>query len=293
MPELIQLSNGRCSASIRPLGAQIVSMTAPDGREIIWQGDPAVWADHTPILFPVIGNCKDAGVLIDGVRYPMTKHGFARKALFTVAKMGDDSVVLELRESEETLRQYPFAFTLQVAYALTENGFTCRFTVENRSDREMPFCVGGHPAFVVPMVPGAAFEEYQVVFPEDEQVTNLLCPGGNLISGSEELTFPGGVLALSHDIFDAKDTLLLPELRSRSVKLVHRESDHGLRFAWQNMEALAIWSRPVNHGDYLCLEPWHGLPGFVDESGEFAQKRYATVLQPGDCYRCAFTMELI
>lgn len=293
MSDTIQLKYGSCTASIRPLGAQIVSFTAPNGREVIWQGDPAIWADHSPILFPIIGNAKDGQVIIDGTAYPISKHGFARKAAFKPIAAGEHYVTLELTESPETLAQYPFAFSLQVTYELTERGFRCQFAVENRSDKPMPFCVGGHPAFVVPMEPSSAFEDYKVIFPEDEMVTNLLCPGGYLINGSEQLTFPGGVLSLSHAIFDEKDTLLLPELKSSSVNLIHKESGHGLHFSWEGMEALAIWSRPHNHGDYICLEPWHGLPGTVDESGVFAEKRYTTVLQPSERYTCRFEAELI
>lgn len=289
----ISLRAGRAKAEIRPLGAQIVSYTAPDGREVIWQGDPAIWADHTPILFPVIGNVKDGTVIIDGKAYPMTKHGFARRAMFTPVASGENFVTLRLTESAETLAQYPFEFALEITYELTENGFRCGFHVENRSEKAMPFCVGGHPAFVVPMAEGAAFEDYQVVFPKDEQVTNLLCPGGQLITGSEPMVFPKGVLNLDHAIFDEKDTLLLPDLASTSVSLVHKVSGRGLRLSWEGMEALAIWSRPVNHGNYLCLEPWHGLPGFADESGVFAEKRYATVLEPGGSYRCHYEAELI
>ena len=293
MSDIIRITNGVFTASIRPMGAQIVSLTGPDGREIIWQGDPAIWADHTPILFPIIGNAKDGQVIIDGKAYPMTKHGFARKALFRPAVVGENYVTLELTESDETLAQYPFEFTLEITYELTDRGFRCFFTVENNSDRPMPFCVGGHPAFIVPMEEGAAFEDYQVIFPVDETVTNLLCPGGQLINGSETLTFPHGVLALDHGIFDEKDTLLLPDLASSSVDLVHKATGHGLRLSWEGMEALAIWSRPHNHGNYLCLEPWHGLPGMVDESGVFAEKRYATVLEPEEGYTCHFEAELI
>ena len=289
----IQLQYGKTTAVVRENGAQITSFRSEDGREVIWQADPAVWADHTPILFPVIGNCKDGSVIIDGQTYPMAKHGFARKAMFRAASVGEHCATLELTETSATLAIYPFDFRLAVTYELTGRGFVCRFTVENRSDRPMPFCVGGHPAFVVPMEDGAAFEDYRVVFPEDETVTNLLCPGGQLINGSETLHFEGGVLALSHAIFDEKDTLLLPGLKSRTVRLVHKDSGHGLRFSWENMEALAIWSRPVNHGNYLCLEPWHGLPGMVDESSVFAEKRYATVLAPGESYACHFEAELI
>ncbi len=293
MSDIIRISNGRFTASIRPQGAQIISLTDASGRELIWQGDPAIWADHTPILFPVIGNCKDGKVIIDGRSYPMEKHGFARKAPFHPAIVGENYVTLEMTETPATMKMYPFEFSLEVTYELTDSGFRCYFAVENQSEKPMPFCVGGHPAFVVPMEAGAAFEDYEVVFPHDEAVKNLLCPGGQLINGFETLTFPGGVLALDHAIFDEKDTLLLPELKSASVELVHRVSRHGIRLSWEGMEALAVWTRPVNHGNYLCLEPWHGLPGSVEESGVFAEKRYATLLPPQQTYVCHFETELI
>lgn len=293
MSDNIKLKCGSCAAAIRPFGAQIVSMTAPDGREVIWQADPAVWPDHSPILFPIIGNAKDGCVIIDGVSYPIKKHGFARKAMFTPIEVTENTAILELTESDDTLAQYPFAFSLQVKYELTENGFRCRFQVENRSDKPMPFCVGGHPAFVVPMEAGADFTDYRLVFPEDTGAKNLLCPGGYLINGEEPIEFPNGMLALNHEVFDEKDTLLLPELKSRCIKLVHHTSGHGLQFSWDGMEAMAFWTQNGNHGDYLCIEPWHGLPGTFEESGVFAEKRYATVLQPAETYECGFEAELI
>ena len=290
---MIHLRSGNSSAVIRRKGAQMISFKGSDGREVIWQGDPAIWADHTPVLFPVIGNCKDASVIIGGRKYPMTKHGFARKAMFDPIIIGRNYVTLELTESPATKKMYPFDFTFQVTYELTETGFTCTMMVENQSDKPMPFCVGGHPAFVVPMETGAAFEDYQLVLPEDEKATNLLCPGGQLITGSEPIAFPGGVIPLTHAIFDEKDTLMLTELKSRHVDLVHRKSGHGLRLSCEDMDVLAIWTRPNNHGDYLCLEPWVGQPGGVHESGAFADKPYALTLQPGESYPFLFEVELL
>lgn len=293
MSELIRISNGKFTATIRPEGAQLVSLIAPDGREVIWQGDPAIWADHTPVLFPVIGNCKDASVIIGGRKYPMTKHGFARKAMFDAAIIGTNYVTLELTESAATKKMYPFDFTFQVTYELTDTGFICTYQVDNESDKPMPFCVGGHPAFVVPMEAGAAFEDYHLVLPEDEKATNLLCPGGQLITGSEPITFPGGMIPLTHAIFDEKDTLMLTELKSRHVDLVHRKSGHGLRLTCEDMDVLAIWTRPNNHGNYLCLEPWVGQPGGVKESGAFTDKPHALTLQPGESYPFVFEVELM
>ena len=49
----ILLHYGKTRAVVRTKGAQITSFQGTDGREVIWQADPNVWAQHAPVLFPV------------------------------------------------------------------------------------------------------------------------------------------------------------------------------------------------------------------------------------------------
>lgn len=289
----IQLKSGNTSAVIMQKGAQMVSFKGNDGREVIWQADPNVWASHAPVLFPACGKTTGERVIIDGVTYPMTKHGFARNADFAIAKVGDDFVDLILTPTEESKPQYPFEFVFHVIYTLRENGFRTDFIVENKSDRVMPFCVGGHPAFIVPMEDGAVFTDYQIVFPCKESGRSLLVPGG-LIDGEEIVPLENGTtLALNHEWFDTRDTLIFDNANSRSVDLVHKVSGKGLRISYPKMEVLAVWSMPNKNADYVCLEPWHGTPGIVGESGKFEEKPYATLLKPGMSHQCGYDVELI
>ena len=289
----IQLKSGNTSAVIMQKGAQMVSFKGNDGREVIWQADPNVWASHAPVLFPVCGKTTGERVIIDGVTYPMTKHGFARNADFAIAKVGDDFVDRILTPTEESKPQYPFEFVFHVIYTLRENGFRTDFIVENKSDRVMPFCVGGHPAFIVPMEDDAVFTDYQIVFPCKESGRSLLVPGG-LIDGEEIVPLEHGTtLALNHEWFDTRDTLIFDNANSRSVDLVHKVSGKGLRISYPKMEVLAVWSMPNKSADYVCLEPWHGTPGIVGESGKFEEKPYATLLKPGMSHQCGYDVELI
>jgi galactose mutarotase-like enzyme len=289
----IQLKSGNTSAVIMQKGAQMVSFKGNDGREVIWQADPNVWASHAPVLFPVCGKTTGERVIIDGVTYPMTKHGFARNADFAIAKVGDDFVDLILTPTEESKPQYPFEFVFHVIYTLRENGFRTDFIVENKSDHVMPFCVGGHPAFIVPMEDGAVFTDYQIVFPCKESGRSLLVPGG-LIDGEEIVPLENGTtLALNHEWFDTRDTLIFDNANSRSVDLFHKVSGKGLRISYPKMEVLAVWSMPNKNADYVCLEPWHGTPGIVGESGKFEEKPYATLLKPGMSHQCGYDVELI
>ena len=290
----IQLRYGQSTALIDRKGAQIVSFKGADGREVIWTGNPEVWASHAPVLFPICGSVRDDMITISGKSYPMTKHGFVRNADFAIAKQGDDFVELILKPTDDTRRMYPFDFIFHVTYTLVEDGYTTTFLVENQSDRVMPFCVGGHPGFNVPMEECASFSDYQVEFAEVEDGLLAQAPGGKLIECYGHL--PGfrnaRILPLSRELF-AHDALIFDGLKSRSVRLVHRLSGKGLHFSFPKMEVLAVWTKPTEKADYVCLEPWHGLPGKDTESGRFEDKAYATMLDPGSCYKTWFTTTLI
>ena len=47
------------------------------------------------------------------------------------------------------------------------------------------------------------------------------------------------------------------------------------------------------NANYLCLEPWHGMPAQVTESGAMEEKPFATLLEPGRCYKTWFTATLL
>ena len=290
----IQLKCGATKAEVQLKGAQMVSFKVNDGREVIWQADPTVWPQYAPVLFPVCGMPKNEQVVIDGVTYPMAKHGFSRNPEFEVVKQGDDFVELVLTPNEESKPQYPFEFAFHVIYTLRENGFRTDFVVENKSDKVMPFCVGGHPGFIVPMEEGAAYTDYQLVFPEKETGRNLLVPGGRLVDGEEIIPFENGTtLPLHHGLFDERDALVFADFKSRSVDLVHKVSGKGIHFSYPKMEVLAVWSMPKKNGDYVCLEPWHGMPGQVTESGKFEDKPFVTLLGPGMSHQCGYDVQLI
>ena len=136
---------------IDPLGAQMVAYCDKGGKQRLWSGDPDVWGKVAPILFPAIGTVKDGQIRFGGKAYPLSKHGFIRDMVFEVKEAGADFCSLELRESEETLAQYPFPFALTVKHRLLPEGFSTEVWVENTSSGPMPFTVGGHPGFACPM----------------------------------------------------------------------------------------------------------------------------------------------
>ena len=94
-----ELKCGATKGIVETRGGELVSFNK-EGKEYIWNGDPAYWTGRNPNLFPVVGNLKNGKILIGEKEYEMGRHGFARNSEFAVAEQGDDYVVFELCEIE-------------------------------------------------------------------------------------------------------------------------------------------------------------------------------------------------
>jgi galactose mutarotase-like enzyme len=290
----IKLKYGNSSAEIGSLGAQLESWKH-GGREYIWQRDPAVWASSCPILFPVVGSTVDDSVKINGKPCGIKKHGFTRKMEFTLGKHGDDFAELLLSDTPETYAVYPFHFTLHVTFVLESDKISTVLLVENRDTKPMPFCIGGHPGFALPFGSGECFEDNEIIFEKKEDGINALAPNGYIITGTEKLAeFADGVtLPLTHSLFDERDALIFTAPKSRSVRLVSRKTGKGIRFDFPKFSALGIWSKPKANADYVCLEPWCGIPALEGESGNMEDKPYVQIIEPETSARFVYSASAI
>ena len=243
---MICINHEGAQLRVAELGGELRGYRDAAGTEYLWSGDPAVWKGVSPVLFPAIGALRDGGASIAGVRYPVPRHGFARELPFRVSEQGDDFITLTLTETAETTRLYPFDFALNVTHRLCADGFETRFTVENHTGRDMPFLIGGHPAFACPVGGEGRFEDYVLRFekPEDGHVslcdlaTHLVDRTASAPREADMRTLP-----LRHADYDRFDTFIFDGLKSRSVDLVHRETGHGIRLSF-DMPVLAVWTMP-------------------------------------------------
>lgn len=292
---MIHLEKDGASMDIALLGAEMRAYKSVDGKDRIWSGNPDVWKSTAPVLFPAIGFMKNGTVTIGGKPCQLPKHGFAKFKSFTVTEQGDDFVILTISEDEETKKVYPFDFALSVMHRFTKNGFETRYIVENHSSRTMPFVIGGHPGLTCPMNEGEAFSDYLLRFDKPETPLTTLSTPEHLIGGTEavDLGEDQRTLSLRYEDFDRLDTYIFKGLNSRMVELVHKDTGHGLRFSFPEMEVLAVWTMPDKHAPYLCIEPWQGLPALEDETGRFEDKPYHVELGIGQTYSCGYRVEFI
>ena len=287
------LRNDTLCLTINTLGAEIVSLKSADGVEYLWQGDPKYWGDRAPHLFPFIGRLTNNSYQYLGKVYPMNIHGFAAAMEFTLVEQTENTITLELTETPETLSQYPFHFSLKIVYALQENTVGISYQVQNANDSVMPFGIGGHPGFNVPLTEGEKFEDYEVEFSCCCQPTRIGFSPAVYLNGHDE-SYPlrdHKFLDLRHDLFD-EDAVILKNM-AREVTLRSKVSGRGVTVTYPDMPYLGIWHWPKTDAPYVCIEPWSSLPSRQDIVEEFSCKSDMIQLPAGESYRTTWSICII
>ena len=154
---MLTIQNEYLRLTVDPHGAQMMELATAKGTQLLWNGDEKYWTDRAPVLFPFVGRLTGGQYRLHGKVYPMSIHGFAAASEFSVLEQSADAVTLALRDNEETLRQYPLHFEFLVRYALHGRELEIGYTVRNPNAEELPFGIGGHPGFRVPLCAGTAF----------------------------------------------------------------------------------------------------------------------------------------
>lgn len=282
---LVSIENGQLRLEVDTLGAQMMTLTDADGIQYMWEGDPKYWRKRAPNLFPVIGRMTDNSCAVRGKIYPMTIHGFAAAQEFAVESHTDTQLVMRLDSNEETMAQYPFAFSFWVHYRLEGAALEITYRVANRDTQWMPFAVGGHPGFRVPMEAGEAFEDYELVFTNPCRPDLVGFTPTVYLSGHDE-PYPledGCRLALRHDLFD-DDAIILKNM-DREVTLRSKVSGRFLKVTYPQMPYVGIWHKPMTDAPYVCIEPWSSLPARQDVVEELTCRSDMLQLFPGEEYR--------
>jgi galactose mutarotase-like enzyme len=280
MTDLVTISSGVLAAQINPLGAELWSLTDAQGREYMTDADPAFWTGHAPLLFPIVGALNGGKYRLGGDEYELPKHGFARHSQFECVERDKTSARFRLTDSKATRTAYPFAFALEMHFALEGMALRMAATVTNRGADEMPFSFGFHPAFAWPLPGGAAKDAHRVTFakPEPQPIRRIDPPSGLLLPDAWPTPVDGRTLTPDACLFEP-DALIWDRLTSHSLTF---GAEHGSSLAveFPDTPMLGIWQKPGAH--YLCIEPWQGIADPVDYDGDFRDKPGVVSLAPGE-----------
>lgn len=282
----VVISSPQLRAEISADGAELIRLQDEQGRDWLWDGDPAFWTGRSPLLFPIVGRVKDDRIRVGGLEYELPKHGFARTSRFDIEEANPSQCRLRLSSDEATLQRYPFPFQLDVNYAVGGATLSITASVTNTGPSRMPVSFGFHPAFRWPLPYDAPREAHEIWF-EQEEAAPIRRPFEGLIKRETEPTpVKGRTLALHDSLFET-DALVLDQPGSRSVDY----GAHGgasLRVDFPNMPHLGIWTKPG--AGFICIEPWQGHADPEDFVGDISDKPGTVSVQPGDIRRFAISI---
>lgn len=288
-----KINNNNVYISVDTKGAELCSLCDVHGLEYIWQNTDGSWAGHSPVLFPIVGSQKDDQYIYDGVTYPITIHGFALNSKFKVVEKLSDFLKLRLRENSETLSQYPFKFTFDVSFELSNDSVYIRYTITNNDEKIMPFAVGGHTGYPVPLEEGENFEDYRLKFDRIENCQAPVLTGGMTAEAEEFMQFLDNTqhIDLSHEMF-SRGVIVLENLKSRGVELYSKNSGRGVRVDFEGFDNLGLWQNPKG-GSYICIEPWSSPGTHSHPSGLLEKRKGMTLLKPQETAEFGYKITII
>lgn len=291
MSTITTISNGRVSASIDAEGAQLMSLKLGDG-EYLWQGDERFWPRRAPVLFPIVGCLRNDFATSSQGEVHLQRHGVARLYEHAVVEQTPSSVTYELVSTSETRAAFPFDFRLNMRYAIEDDALVQTFLVTNTGGVDLPFTLGGHPAFNVPAPgeDGASFSDYELVFPErwTAEVPTIDEKGLHDFSRMHQIMRDSDRLQLTHELIDRLLTVVFVDVPGRDVRLLG-PSGHGVEVSFDGFDYLGVWTASSD-SPFVAIEPWVGCATAYDESDVFEEKRGTIVLVPGESCERSFSM---
>ena len=308
-------------------GAELQSIRF-EGREFLWQGDPAYWGRRAPILFPIVGKVAGDLLRVDGQSYPMKQHGFARDADFVpvpemVTGPIPEMVTAPVPEPVEgpagsrfvmagdgSRGNYPFKYGLSVRYHVEGKRLYCAWAVENRDGRDLHFQIGAHPAFNLPDYdPSDPVHGYIECHDADGRLVDPVLRH-YLVDGlrvpfdepvrmlrqaqqpeDRSLTPSSDRLALTNDTF-AADAFLIEGSQVVSATLIDKSGRPVLTVGCPQAQAFGLWAPSKPGCPFVCLEPWCGITDPAGFSGDISERELIHRLAPGERYEFTYWIEV-
>lgn len=288
MAQAYTIENDFLAVQVSSKGAELTSVIQKQtGNQLLWQANPLVWNRHAPVLFPHCGALCGGTLTAKGQTAQSPQHGFARDCDFELVSQTGRKLTLRLTANEVTKRIYPYDFVLDAVYSLQGNILTQTMQVANPlSAKEiLPFNIGFHPGFAV--TDGGAGWAFK--FEKQESPLVIHTPGG-LVDG--KISRYGAVksIALTNDLF-AQDSICFTGLQSSYIDLYQPQGTGKVRVGIAGFPYVLLWGQAKGPHQYVCIEPWHGVPDPAKPYGDFYAKPGVQSLPAGESFSTSLTMQ--
>jgi len=284
------LRSSELTVEIDAHGAQLTTIKDRAGRDLLWDGNPAVWSGRAPLLFPIVGVLVDGSYRYGSKTYRLPRHGFARDRTFSIEETTSSTATLILKADEASLLVYPFRFELAVRFELVGPTLSVTTSIRNKGNADMPASFGYHPGLRWPLPFGQARTSHFIEFESEETAPIRRIDSAGLLMPQRQPTPVSRRRLTLDDALFQDDVLIFDQIQSRSVMY---GSDDGPRIqvSFPDAPYLGIWTKPGAH--FICIEPWHGVTDCQGFSGDFTGKAGVFVLRSGGALETTMAITLV
>ena len=267
-------------------GAELISIhNLTNKTDILWNPDLKFWNRISPVLFPIVGKLKDNSFLENEMHFEMLQHGFARNMEFEIIQHTENSLSMQLTSNEETRKQFPFDFLLNISYILTENCLDIHYSVTNLSSVEMPFSIGAHPGFAI----DKPLNQYKLVFDQPFTANRHLIENG-LYTGESTPTMQNTHELLLSDELIQHDAIVFKNVPFYRVTLCELDNTPVVTVSSSDFPHWGFWTKPG--APFFCIEPWAGLADSTNATGNLRDKEGIHILEPNQMKQFSYSIEM-
>ena len=282
------LENDKILIHINNFGAELCRIYSKQNKvDYLWNGDKKYWGRYSPVLFPIVGRLNDNETYINGKKYEMSQHGFARDMDFDLVHTTNNSITYKLTSNEDTKKYYPYSFELIITYKLIDNKVTIDWKVNNTNSCDMYFSIGAHPAFNI----NSNLEDYYLEFNTRDNIENIALNGpyNDKYTKIESLD----TLNLYNEIFK-NDAIIYTNIDGINIK--SKKEDYFINVEFKDFPLVGIWSpyyKETNSvAPFICIEPWYGLCDNINSDKIFKNKKFINVLKSNESFNTSYSISV-
>ena len=287
----IIIENDEMIVLISPRGAELQSIQSKrNHREYLWHGDPDIWGDRAPVMFPVNVHFKDDQYTYKGKRYEMPFLGLAYRRSFKVISSDTKNVaVFELDSNEQTLQHYPFPFRFRVRYQLDGNKLINEFSVENTGTETLYYALGGHPGFTFITSEDAQRSDYQLTFSKSITMDRPIISGG-LWQGQHVSFLKDDTCLNFDDPRIPQSGMFLKDSPARQIGVGLKNEEPFVTVDLGTFPNVNLWSLPGR--PFVCIEPMVSHHDSYDSPMAIEEKKHMETLSPGKTEVYRFVIQI-
>lgn len=283
------LENDKIRIEIDSHGAELKSLVKKEtGTEYMWCADPKYWGRTSPVLFPFVGNVSGKQYRTKGKTYDMGQHGFARDMEFVLDTQSGNEIWFVLRSNEETLAKYPYEFVLKLGYRLIDTKVEVLWHVENPSQEELPFAIGGHPAFNCPINEAEKQSDCYLKFDVDGTIVSQTIDGYLVGEATKSYVLEDRRLRIDEHMFD-NDALILADQGIHQAALCNASGEAYLTIE-MDAPLFGVWRPADPSAPFVCIEPWYGRSDRIGYEGELRDREYENVIAAGATWEAGYAI---